>query len=105
MSDSKIKVVDFQSALAPEAFTQSLKNTGFAVIKNHPIDFKLINAVYNEWEVFFNSDNKHDYKFNLEKQDGYFPFGEENAKGYSHKDLKEFFRIYLWGQYPNSLSK
>ena len=99
-----IKVVDFQSALAPAAFTESLKNTGFAVLTNHPINIELVNAVYNEWEVFFNSENKHDYKFNLEKQDGYFPFGEENAKGYTHKDLKEFFQIYPWGQYPNLLS-
>jgi len=105
MSDFDINVIDFQSALGPAAFTQSLKNTGFAVLKNHPINIELVNAVYNEWEVFFNSDNKHDYKFNLEKQDGYFPFGEENAKGYTHKDLKEFFQIYPWGQYPNSLSK
>ena len=104
MSDLNIKVVDFQSALAPATFTQSLKNTGFAVLTNHLINIELVNAVYNEWEVFFNSDNKHDYKFNLEKQDGYFPFGEENAKGYTHKDLKEFFQIYPWGQYPNLLS-
>ncbi len=100
-----IHVIDFQSALAPAAFTESLKNTGFAVIKNHPINIELVNAVYDEWKIFFNSDNKHDYKFNLETQDGYFPFGEENAKGYTHKDLKEFFQIYPWGQYPNSLSK
>ena len=105
MSDLNIQVIDFQSALAPATFTQSLKNTGFAVLTNHPIKIELVNAVYKEWEVFFNSDNKHDYKFNLEKQDGYFPFGEENAKGYTHKDLKEFFQIYQWGQYPNSLSK
>ena len=105
MPDLDIYVIDFQSAFAPATFTRSLKNTGFAVLKNHPINIELVNGVYNEWEVFFNSENKHDYKFNLEKQDGYFPFGEENAKGYTHKDLKEFFQIYPWGQYPNSLSK
>jgi len=104
MPDLDINVIDCQLASAPATFTESLKNTGFAVLKNHPIKIELVNAVYNEWEVFFNSDNKHDYKFNLEKQDGYFPFGEENAKGYTHKDLKEFFQIYPWGQYPNLLS-
>jgi len=104
MSDLDINVIDFQSASASAIFTESLKNTGFAVIKNHPINIELVNAVYNEWDVFFNSENKHDYKFNLEKQDGYFPFGEENARGYTHKDLKEFFQIYPWGQYPNLLS-
>ena len=105
MSGLNIHVIDFQSALAPVAFTQSLKNTGFAVLTNHPINFELVNAVYEEWEVFFSSDSKHEYKFNLKEQDGYFPFGEENAKGYTHKDLKEFFQIYPWGQFPNTLSK
>ena len=104
MSNFEVKTIDYKSSDASLQITNSIKNTGFAVIKNNPIDFELINAVYNEWEVFFNSDNKHDYKFNLEKQDGYFPFGEENAKGYAHKDLKEFFQIYPWGQYPNLLS-
>ena len=49
MSDLNIKVVDFQLASAPATFTQSLKNTGFAVLINHPIDFELVNAVYKEW--------------------------------------------------------
>ena len=37
MSGLNIKVVDFKLALAPATFTQSLKNTGFAVLTNHPI--------------------------------------------------------------------
>ena len=96
MSDMNIQVVDFQATSAPAEFTLSLKNTGFAVLMNHPINFDLVNAVYEEWEGFFSSDSKHEYKFNLKEQDGYFPFGEENAKGYTHKDLKEFFQIYPW---------
>ena len=105
MSDLNIQVVDFQSSIAPAEFTQSLKNTGFAVLMNHPINFDLVHTVYEEWEVFFSSDSKHEYKFNLKEQDGYFPFGEENAKGYTHKDLKEFFQIYPWGQYPKMISE
>jgi len=100
-----IQVVDFQAKSAPAEFTLSLKNTGFAVLTNHPINFELVNAVYEEWEVFFSSDSKHEYKFNLKEQDGFFPFGEENAKGYPQKDLKEFFQIYPWGQFPNTLSE
>ena len=101
----KMQVVDFQSASAPAEFTLSLKNTGFAVLTNHPINLELVHTVYEEWEVFFSSGSKHEYKFNLKEQDGYFPFGEENAKGYTQKDLKEFFQIYPWGQFPNTLSK
>ena len=44
--------------------------------------------------------------FDLEKQDGYFPMKSENAKGYSVKDIKEFYHIYLpWGRIPEQLSK
>ena len=73
----------------------SLKNTGFAVIRNHGIDNKLIQNVYNEWKEFFKSDKKFDYLFDVEKQDGYFPMKSENAHGYSCKDLKEFYHLYL----------
>ena len=104
VSELKIQIVDFQSQSAPSEFTQSLKNTGFAVLTNHPINFELVNSVYGEWEDFFSSDIKHEYRFDVKNQDGYFPFGEENAKGYVHKDLKEFFQIYPWGQYPKLMS-
>jgi len=52
-----IQVVDFQETSAPAEFTLSLKNTGFAVLTNHPINFELVNAIYEEWEVFFSSDS------------------------------------------------
>ena len=42
-------------------FTQSLHQTGFSVLKDHPIDFQLINSVYSEWEMFFNNQKKYDY--------------------------------------------
>ena len=100
-----IEVVDFQSALAPAKFTKSLKNTGFAVLTNHSISIDLIESVYSEWEEFFKLDEKHNYKFNDKSQDGYFAFGLENAKNYAYKDLKEFFQIYNWGQYPAMLTK
>jgi isopenicillin N synthase-like dioxygenase len=102
----KIDRVDFQHNSAKEIFVKSLKNTGFAVIDNHLIDTLLIDNVYNEWSAFFNSDVKFDYMFDLEKQDGYFPIKSENAKGYSIKDIKEFYHIYTpWGRIPDSLSK
>lgn len=41
MSDMNIQVVDFQATSAPAEFTLSLKDTGFAVLTNHPINFDL----------------------------------------------------------------
>ena len=96
----KILTVDFLSEDAPKNFVRSLKETGFAIIKNHPISESLLNKVYADWTTFFNSKKKHDYIFHKEKQDGYFPYKSENAKGYNAKDLKEFFHIYPWGRYP-----
>lgn len=102
---SKIKTIDFKSTDAPTEFVSSLLDTGFAVIRNHSIDFKLIDKVYNQWESFFDSKDKYNYMFDLEKQDGYFPMKSENAKGYSVKDIKEFYHIYLpWGRIPPELS-
>ena len=104
MTKLNIQVVDFHSPQVSADFTRSLRETGFAVIKNHPVDIELVHSVYSEWEHFFNSDVKHNYTFNKDTQDGYFPFGIEHAKYRSQKDLKEFFHLYPWGQYPGELS-
>ena len=100
-----IKTIDYKSENAGSQFVDSLHNIGFALVHNHPIDYNLITSVYNEWDVFFNSDIKHSYTFNPDTQDGYFPFRCENAKGYTEKDLKEFYHFYEWGKYPENISK
>ena len=104
MNFSKIQTINYDSFDAADKFTQSLKETGFAVLINHPIDMQIVKDVYEEWKIFFHSDKKHEYRFHVEKQDGYFPFGLEHAKDYNHRDLKEFFHIYPWGRYPNTIS-
>ena len=96
--------ISYNDENAPVAFTKSLKETGFGVIIDHPIKPELVNNVYKEWEQFFNSDSKHDYLFDPLKQDGYFPLGTENAKGYNAKDHKEFFHFYPWGKTPSTIS-
>ena len=106
MSEFRVRTIDFQSKEAPYKLVKSLRNTGFAVIHNHGIEKKIINDVYSEWTSFFNSNRKFDYLFDIEKQDGYFPVKSENAKGYSTKDLKEFYHIYLpWGRVPEEISE
>ena len=101
----EILTVDYKSSDLGSTLTRSLKNTGFAVIKNHPISKKLISDIYNEWKIFFNSKAKHNYLFHPIKQDGYFPYKSENAKGSTVKDLKEFYHIYNWGRYPQEISE
>ena len=99
-----VRKVNYGDPSAPSEFTKSLKQTGFGVLSDHPIDKNLINNVYKEWSDFFNSENKRRYLFNELNQDGYFPFQTENAKGQTLKDLKEFYHIYPWGKYPKEVS-
>jgi isopenicillin N synthase-like dioxygenase len=101
----QVGVVDYTSPTAPEDFTRSLRETGFAVITNHPLPQALVQEIYTEWLEFFESDAKHKYKFSPDNQDGYFgPDVSETAKGNSVRDLKEFFHVYPWGQYPTEVS-
>ena len=105
MNNFKIRTIDFKSNNAHLLLIDSLKNTGFAVIRNHGINKTLINDVYEEWKDFFANNKKFNYLFDLEKQDGYFPIKSENAHGYNVKDLKEFYHIYLpWGRVPKEIT-
>ena len=100
----QVAKISYNDKNAPTAFTKSLKDTGFGLLVDHPILPELIKTVYREWKDFFESELKHTYLFDPLKQDGYFPLGTENAKGYSAKDHKEFFHFYLWGRTPDSIS-
>lgn len=98
--------VDYAAKNAPKLFTDSLKGTGFGVLYNHPVDQQLIDEVYDDWVKFFASDYKENYLFVRETQDGFFPMRvSEKAKGYSTKDIKEYFQYYPWGQYPSELTE
>jgi len=96
---------DFKASDGPKTFVESCRSTGFAVVTNHPIKRDLIDAVYAEWKEFFASASKFDYIFDKNTQAGYFPFKSENAKGYSQKDLKEFFHVYEAEVFPAQLSQ
>lgn len=98
-----IQTVSYTDPGAPAAFTNSLRETGFAVLTDHPIGPDRIQATYDAWGRFFNSDEKHDFTVDPKTQDGYFPFKSENAKGAKAKDLKEFYHVYPKGRIPASL--
>ena len=97
--------VDYRSPDAPKLFARSLHETGFGVLKNHPISAQLISDTFRDWEIFFgqSTDEKMKYKFDPKLQSGYFPFRTENAKGFSLKDLKEFYHLYVWDKLPESV--
>lgn len=97
--------VDYRSPDAPRLFAQSLHETGFGVLKNHPVPHQLISDIFRDWEDFFHlpADEKLKYKYDSKLQSGYFPFRTENAKGFSQKDLKEFYHLYVWDKLPESV--
>jgi isopenicillin N synthase-like dioxygenase len=100
-----VEVVDFAAPDAPADFTRSLRETGFAVIVNHPLPHQLVQQIYDEWLAFFDSDAKYAYRFSDDEQDGWFgPDVSETAKGNTVKDIKEFFHVYPWGKYPAEVS-
>lgn len=99
-----LSVVDYNAKNAPELFVKSLRETGFGVLKNHPIQQSLVESIYLNWQDFFNNHNKQAFAFDVEKQDGYFSSEiSEVAKGHTQKDIKEYFHVYPWGRIPDSL--
>jgi isopenicillin N synthase-like dioxygenase len=101
----QVAVVDYRSPSAPAEFTRSLRETGFAVLTNHPLPAALVQEMYDDWLAFFATEAKFKYPFTPDKQDGYFSsVVSETAKGNTVKDIKEFFHVYPWGQYPTEVS-
>lgn len=91
--------VDFGTKLV-----QSLKETGFAVVRDHGVSKDLIDDAYDYWAMFYGSQDefKEKFKYNPKEnlQGGYFPMKSENAKGYKASDLKEFFHFYRASDLP-----
>ncbi|MGS0755995.1 2OG-Fe(II) oxygenase family protein [Roseateles sp. GG27B] len=100
----QVKVVDYRAADAAELFTRSLHETGFGVLVNHPVQQALVEKIYADWLAFFNSDEKHAFAFSKETQDGYFSTAiSETAKGFTQRDIKEYYHYYPWGRAPAQL--
>ena len=54
----KVEIVDYEAPDAAETLARSLRDTGFAVLKNHPITAERIEAIYDSWGGFFAGDDK-----------------------------------------------
>lgn len=101
---AELTAIDYQGENARQQFTESLRETGFGVLKNHPIRQELVSSIYANWQEFFNSEAKQEYLFNKGTQDGFFPATvSETAKGHQLKDIKEYYHFYPWGQCPPEL--
>lgn len=77
-----------------EALGRSFRETGFAVISDHPISQGVIDRAVDASKAFFElpEDVKEKYHDAAGgRQRGYTPFGTENAKGNAAADQKEFW--------------
>lgn len=100
----ELTAVDYTAPDAEERFVQSLRDTGFGVLRNHPISESSVTGIYRHWLDFFNSDEKEHFLFDPQKYDGFFPRTmAETAKGHTVRDIKEYFHFYRWGRCPEAL--
>jgi len=102
----QIQIVDYKDKNAGKLFVQSLRDTGFGVLVNHPIQQDLVESIYKNWQGYFSSEEKYDLSFDPKTQDGYFSSEiSETAKGHAQKDIKEYFHVYPWGRIPEMLKE
>lgn len=99
LSDQTLRPVSYRLAERdPAAFARELgasfRETGFAVVSDHPVDQAVIDRALADTKAFFalpEAAKRAYYDPQGGGQRGYTPFATENAKGFAQKDLKEFW--------------
>ena len=100
----RVETIDYKTSNARHALQRSLRDTGFAVLANHPITSDRITSLYDGWGAFFAGEEKFDFAVQPPRQHGYFAFQSENAQDSKVKDLKEFFHVYPDSPLPDKLA-
>ena len=78
----ELVAVDYTSPTAKQDFVRSLRDTGFGVLKNHPLRQEEVQAIYDDWRQFFSEDRKNDYAVPHNGAGGFYPQSlSETAKG------------------------
>jgi len=103
MSDFDVLAVSYTDPDRGARFARSLRDTGFALLTDHPISSEEIEGMYADWSGFFAGDERFAHAAKEGAQDGYFGFKSENAKDSKHKDLKEFFHVFESKPLPASV--
>jgi len=102
-----VAIVDMTSESAEAAFIETLRTTGFAVLRRPPLAPERMQRMATAWRAFFFSDEKWNYEAETVASgntSGYIPPEvSETAVGHSIKDLKEFFHIVPQTRLPEAL--
>jgi isopenicillin N synthase-like dioxygenase len=102
-----VAVVDMHSSEAEMAFVETMRHTGFAVLRHPPLDTARLRRMADDWRDFFLGDDKWEYPAQETPSgntSGYIPpTVSETAVGHDQKDLKEFFHIVPDSRLPAQL--
>jgi isopenicillin N synthase-like dioxygenase len=103
-----VQTIDYTGSEVGEDFVRSLHETGFAVLKNHPVPRHQLDSLYEDWRNFFSSDTRNEYLFDPDNRDGtqqgYHPKEvAETAVGQTTRDIKEYFHLIPGGNNPPHL--
>jgi len=95
---TRIRTIDCRSAEAGRELVSSLRETGFAVLRRHPIPHALLQRLHDDWIGFFHSDHRTDFLFDSTStqstRGGYYPLDvSETAVTHTTRDIKEFFHV------------
>lgn len=96
LAEIPVLSLDTDKADLPARIGESFRSFGFALIRDHGIDQKLIDRAWQLTEAFFALPVDVKRKYFIPGQGGargYTPFRTEVAKGASEKDLKEFWHV------------
>ncbi|MBO6814954.1 MAG: isopenicillin N synthase family oxygenase [Rhizobiaceae bacterium] len=94
MSDFNVLAIAYDDPDAGVKFSKSLHETGFAILKGHPISKNEIDQMYKAWSNYFTKDDRFKDAVQPGEVHGYYGYKSENAKGSAQKDLKEFYHVY-----------
>ncbi len=94
MTEFNVLAINYNDPDAGELFAKSLHETGFAILKDHPVDPGKIEEMYTVWAAYFGDEDRFNHAVQPGNVHGYYGFKSENAKGSAHKDLKEFYHAY-----------
>lgn len=84
-----------QKGLFVQQLFHGIKDYGFIILKDHPVEQTLLQKAYDTLKKFYTlpTDVKMKYATVAGGQRGYTPFGKEHAKDSPVMDLKEFWHV------------
>ena len=92
----QLVAIDYKAPNAAELFTKSLRETGFGVLKNHPLQESWVSSIYQNWQTFFDGDKKMtSLSMLMDKMVSFQPLFQKQRKGFQLKISKSTSTITL----------